>query len=59
MAGNTGNGYRAGAVKDRTQVFNEKTGKYIKRDTVTGRFISASDNKYKGVKEEKVSRACK
>ena len=53
MAGNTGNGQRAGAVRDRTQVFNEKTGKYIKRDTVTGRFISSSDTKYKGVKEEK------
>jgi hypothetical protein len=56
MAGNTGNGYRAGAVKERTQVFNTKTGQFVKRDTVTGRFISTSDTKYKGVKEEKRSK---
>ena len=52
MAGNTGNGYRVGAVKDRTQIFNEKTKQYVKRDTITGKFISSSNNKYKGVKLE-------
>lgn len=53
MAGNTNNGHRIGAIKERSQVFNPKTEQYVKRDTTTGRFISASNNKYKGVKDEK------
>ena len=54
MAKNTNNGCsRKGAVKERSQVFNPKTEQYVKRDTNTGQFISASNNKYKGVKEEK------
>lgn len=53
MAGNTNNGHRVGAVKERSQVFNPKTNQYVKRDTTTGQFISASKNKYKGVKDEK------
>jgi hypothetical protein len=53
MAKNTGSNTRVGAVKDRSQVYNEKTGQYVKRDATTGKFISASDNKYKGVKIEK------
>ncbi len=53
MAGNTNQGHRKGAVKERSQVFNPKTEQYIKRDTKTGKFISASNNKYKGIKEEK------
>ena len=53
MAKNTKEGHRVGAVKERTQVFNEKTGQYIKRDTTTGKFISSSTNKYKGVEIEK------
>ena len=53
MAGNTNNGHRIGAVKERSQVFNPKTNQYVKRDTTTGQFISASKNKYKGVKDEK------
>ena len=32
MATNTGKGYRKGSVDNRTQVKNEKTGKYIKRN---------------------------
>lgn len=55
MAGNTNNGHRVGAVKERSQVYNPKTEQYVKRDTTTGRFISASNNKYKGVKDEKKS----
>jgi hypothetical protein len=38
----------------RSQTFNTKTKQYVKRDTTTGKFIAASDNKYKGVKLEKV-----
>ena len=53
MAGNTNQGHRKGAVKDRSQTYNPKTEQFIKRDTTTGKFISASDNKYKGVKTEK------
>lgn len=52
MAGNTNNGHRVGAVKERSQIYNPKTEQYIKRDTTTGRFISASNNKYKGIKDE-------
>lgn len=53
MAKNTKEGHRIGAVKERSQIFNEKTGQYVKRDTTTGKFISSSSNKYKGVETEK------
>lgn len=53
MGRNTSNGYRIGAVKERSQVFNDKTGQYVKRDTTSGKFISASNNKFKGVTVEK------
>lgn len=53
MAKNTKDGYRIGSVKDRSQIFNPKTEQYIKRDTKTGKFIATSDNKFKGVKQEK------
>lgn len=53
MAGNTNQGHRKGAVKDRSQIYNPKTEQFIKRDTTTGKFISTSSNKYKGVKTEK------
>lgn len=53
MAKNTDNGYRIGAIKDRSQVYNPKTNQYIKRDATTGKFIATSNNKFKGVTEEK------
>jgi len=53
MAGNTNQSHRKGAVRDRSQTFNPKTEQFVKRDTTTGKFISASDNKYKGVRTEK------
>ena len=53
MGKNTKEGYRIGAVKERSQCYNSKTDQYVKRDTKTGRFISVSDNKYKGIKIEK------
>ena len=53
MAKNTKEGHRVGAVKERSQVFNEKTGQYVKRDTTTGKFVSSSTNKYKGIEMEK------
>ena len=53
MAKNTGDNFRKGSVKDRTQVFNTKTAQYVKRDTTTGRFVSAKSSPYKGVRKEK------
>ena len=59
MAKNTGDDHRNGAVKDRSQVENPKTGIYTKRDTKTGKFIDGkSDGKsdgtpFKGVRKEK------
>ena len=54
MAKNTGSNYRNGAVKNRSQVKNPVTNQYIKRDTVTGRFIDVKQDgtKFKGVRSE-------
>jgi hypothetical protein len=52
MAKNTDNGFRKGAVKERSQTFNPKTEQFIKRDTKTGQFIAASNNQFKGVTKE-------
>ena len=50
-----GDGQRKGAVRKRSQVKNPKTGKYVKRDAETGRFMDMkADNKpFKGVRKEK------
>lgn len=50
-----GDGHRHGAVRKRSQVFNPKTERWVKRDTNTGRFIDQkSDPKpFKGVRKEK------
>ncbi len=50
----TGDGHRNGAVKDRSQTFNPKTGNWVKRDSDTGKFIDQKqDNKpFKGVRKE-------
>lgn len=49
-----GDGHRIGAVKGRTQVFNPKTGLYVKRDRDSGRFmdVKTSGGKFKGVTTE-------
>ena len=52
MAKNTNEGHRKGAIKERSQVYNPKTEQYVKRDASTGRFLSASNNRYKGVELE-------
>ena len=52
MGGNTGNGHRNGQVKDRKQVFNQKTGQYVKINTETGRIMASKDTPYKGVIEQ-------
>ena len=50
-----GDNCRKGAVRDRSQVQNPKTGIWIKRDTNTGRFIDgkADGTPFKGVRKEK------
>ncbi|MCY7292149.1 MAG: hypothetical protein LH615_08200 [Ferruginibacter sp.] len=53
--GHVGDSHRNGAVRQRTQIFNPLTGNYIKRDSVTGRFIDVkSDGKaFKGITKER------
>ena len=51
-----GDNVRVGAVKDRSQVYNPKTDKWIKKDSQTGKFmdVKTTDNKpFKGVRKEK------
>lgn len=51
-----GDNARVGAVKDRSQVYNPKTDKWVKRDSETGKFmdVKTTDNKpFKGVRKEK------
>lgn len=49
-----GDNSRKGAVRDRSQVLNPKTGLYVKRDSNTGQFIDVktSGGKFKGVRNE-------
>ncbi|GAA3434660.1 hypothetical protein [Kutzneria kofuensis] len=51
MAKNTGDGYRKGAVKGRSQV-QTPNGDWMKRDTGTGQFMDGSDKPFKGVRKE-------
>lgn len=47
---------RKGALTDRSQIQNPKTGLWTKRDTETGRFMdvkTSSPTPFKGVKKEK------
>lgn len=55
MAKNTGNNFRIGAVVNRTQVYNPKSGSWVKRDSDTGKFIDAKadSNPFKGITKEK------
>ncbi|MFT6821844.1 MAG: hypothetical protein ACJATT_005676 [Myxococcota bacterium] len=54
MATNTGDGFRRGAVRNRSQVHNPKSGTYTKRDSSTGQFIDgkADGTPFKGVRKE-------
>ena len=51
----TGDGCRIGAVRERSQVVNPKTGLYTKRDANTGRFmdVKTTGGPFKGVRKEK------
>lgn len=55
MAKNTGQGHRVGAVRERSQSVNPKTGLSTKRDTSTGRFVDVktTGGTFKGVRKEK------
>ncbi len=50
-----GDGARKGAVKNRSQFKNPKTGLYQKRDAETGRImdVKTTGGKFKGVRKEK------
>lgn len=50
-----GDDHRIGAVKDRSQVYNGKIDKFIKRDSETGKFmdVKSDDKPFKGVRKEK------
>lgn len=51
----SGDNHRHGAVRDRSQVFNPKIEKWIKRDADSGKFIDqkANNKPFKGVRKEK------
>jgi hypothetical protein len=53
MAKNTGNGYRKGAVDNRSQ-FKTASGNWAKRNTATGRIMDqkTSGGSFKGVRRE-------
>jgi hypothetical protein len=50
-----GDHHRHGAVKDRSQIYNPRVGKWVKRDTETGRFMDQKEDgeRFKGVRREK------
>lgn len=53
MATNTGSGSRTGAVKERVQVLNPITRRYVKIDAGTGRIMDQKKTAgpYKGVRD--------
>lgn len=50
-----GDGHRNGMIKNRSQTYNPRTEKYVKRDGATGRFLEVKDDgkPFKGVRKEK------
>ena len=51
----TGDGHRNGAVRDRSQTFNPRNERWVKRDDSTGRFMNVKHDPapFKGVRREK------
>ena len=49
-----GDGHRIGAVRQRSQTYNPKTGQWVKRDSETGRFMDVKQDgtPFKGVRKE-------
>jgi hypothetical protein len=58
MATNTNNNHRIGAVKKRSQTFNPSTGLYVKRDSLSGQFMSVKKDgrPYKGITKDEISK---
>lgn len=52
LAKNTGDGYRRGEVRGRSQS-QTPNGDWTKRDTATGRYMDGSKEPFKGVRKEK------
>jgi hypothetical protein len=50
----TGDGHRNGAVRERSQVFNPKNHKWVKRNKENGQFMDQKANgvPFKGVRKE-------
>ncbi len=50
-----GDGHRIGAVKERSQVYNGKIDRFVKRNTENGQFmdVKSDDKPFKGVRKEK------
>ncbi len=50
----TGDDHRHGAVTRRSQTYNDKTDRWVKRDAGTGRFmdVKSDDKPFKGVRKE-------
>jgi len=55
MAKNTGEGFRRGEVRGRSQLPNPLTDGFIKRNTDTGQFVAGKEGPkpFKGVRKEK------
>jgi hypothetical protein len=55
MAKNTGRSSRRGAVRNRSQVRNPKTGDWTKRDSDSGKFLDGKKDRtpFKGVRKER------
>lgn len=53
--GMPGDSHRLGAIKERSQTFNPQTEQWVKRDTLTGKFIDVKQDgtPFKGVRKEK------
>ncbi len=58
MAKNTGENFRIGSVKDRSQVQNPRTGLFVKRNDATGQFaaVKTGGGPFKGVARERDGR---
>jgi hypothetical protein len=50
-----GDGHRKGAVRERSQSYNPRTGQWVKRDSETGKWMDVKQDgtPWKGVRKEK------
>lgn len=53
--GEAGDGHRNGMVKKRSQAYNPKTDRWVKRDAETGKFMDVKEDgtPFKGVRKER------